>query len=251
MRRRLVINADDLGLSPEVNAGIVEALRRGCVSDTSVLMGAPFADEAVRELRRLGITHAGVHVDLDEVLGWSSPGREIIPRTALVRMLGQRSFMRRCEERARRQVEAFLSSGLEVTHIDTHHHVHGFLPVFELVVSLAKEYRVPAVRFSPHGYRLPTRQDICLDPATSRCMQDLLERSGIMSLDRMVEGARSILDDSGILLSGDTELVVHPSLGGDAWRAEEFNILTGEDIAGLLEKRGIALVSFRDVVRAA
>jgi len=78
-------------------------------------------------------------------------------------------------------------------------------------------------------------------------MQDLLERSGIMSLDRMVEGARSILDDSGILLSGDTELVVHPSLGGDPWRAGELDTLLRHAGTRSLEADGIRMVSFAEL----
>src|SRR5437763_13941300 len=64
---RLVVNADDFGLSPGVNRGILEAYAAGVVSSVSVLVNTPGWDDAVRPLRdldppsRLGV---GMHLNL-------------------------------------------------------------------------------------------------------------------------------------------------------------------------------------------
>lgn len=247
MRRFLVINADDLGLNPEINEGAVEALRKGRISDVSLLVEAPYAAEAVQSLVGAGVTHAGIHLDLDEVLGWSPGGGERYPRDVLMEMLQEDTgLLDACAEAARRQIEVFRATGLEPTHLDTHHHVHGFLPVFRTVLGLAVEYGIRALRFSPEGYRLPTRQDIPLDVSTSQAMKDMLAREGIFACDSMVEGAASFLDDP-CKAAGTTELVVHPSRGGDPWRAREYDVLLSDAFCDAIRRHNIHVVSFRDL----
>jgi hypothetical protein len=222
---RLVVNADDLGLGPEINDGILFGLQQGFVSDTSLMPAAPRARQASDALHSLGVVYAGVHLDLDEPLGWAPGGRERYPRPVLKRMLAEGALLSECETQARRQIEAFLSMGLMPSHMDTHHHVHGFMPLFELVVGLAREYGIPALRFSPGGYRLPTRTDIPLDPDTARRMKARLDAEGIFTCGCMLEGAGMLGACLDTPPGCDTELVVHPSLGGDPWRGEELRVL--------------------------
>lgn len=245
---RLVVNADDFGLSEEVNAAVVLGLRQGFLSDTSILVMAPFAPRGVEDLLRLGVTHAGIHLDLDGPLCWSPGGGERYPRTELKRMLEQGDLAHACEEAARRQIEAFFATGMAPSHLDTHHHVHGFRPVFDLVVRLALEYGIPALRFSRGGYRLPTRQDIPLQPEEALAMEEALTRAGIFHCDRMAEGAGLIFGFMDEPPEGTTELVVHPSLGGDPWRARELDALERAARGRPLRGPGFVLTSFRDLV---
>lgn len=243
MTGRLVVNADDLGLSREINAGILWGLEHGFISDTSLLMRAPYADSAAEGIKSLGISHAGIHVDLDAVLGWSPGGHELHPRAELMDMLENGVLDRACEAETRLQIEAFLSTGLKPSHIDTHHHVHGFMPIFGLVLALACEYRIPAVRFSLEGYRLPTREDIPFDEKRYALMDEQIRRRGLYSCGGYLEGAHR-LEETG---PGDTELVVHPSLGGEPWRSAELDILRERGGVRNLETRGIGMVSFHDL----
>ncbi|HPI92576.1 MAG TPA: ChbG/HpnK family deacetylase [Deltaproteobacteria bacterium] len=244
MKGRLVINADDLGLSREINEGILWGLANGCISDTSMLIKAPHAQNAVEGLGSLGISHAGIHINLDEVLGWSPGGREVHPRRVLMDLLETGGFSKECHAEARRQIEMFLSTGLIPSHIDTHHHVHGFMSVFRIILALAREYGIPAVRFSPKGYRLPTREDIPFDEGLYAVMQGELRERGLYSCDCCLEGAHR-LEETG---PGDTELVVHPSRRGEPWRSAELDSLKGRDSDSRLAARGIRVVSFRDLV---
>ncbi|HON95338.1 MAG TPA: ChbG/HpnK family deacetylase [Deltaproteobacteria bacterium] len=246
MKGRLVINADDMGLSPEINAGILRGLERDCISDTSVLTGAPHAFTAVDGLKRLGITHAGIHINLDAILGWSPGGHELLPRTVLMDKLEEGTLSGACEEEARHQIDVFLSTGLSLSHLDTHHHVHGFFPVFEIIVRLAGEYRIPCLRFSPNGYRLTTREDIPFDEATYSRMHEQIRGRRLFCCDRCLEGAHRLAEVG----PGDTELVVHPSLGGDPWRAGELDTLLRHAGTRSLEADGIRMVSFAELFPA-
>ncbi len=245
MSKLLIINADDLGLSKEINSGILWGLGHGFVSDTSLLVKALYTDEAVAGLEALDVRHVGIHINLDEVFGWRPGGIELNIRPVLMDKLNDQGFLHECACEAKDQIEAFLSFGLIPTHVDTHHHVHGFFPIFEILVDLLKEYGIPALRFGRHGYRLPTRTDIPYDDEIYAHMEDMLRHKGIVYCSHFLEGAMRVDDVN----PGVTELVVHPSLGGDPWRSEELEILQSKATADSLGHSGIKPVSFRDLLQ--
>jgi hypothetical protein len=245
MSKHLIINADDLGLSNEVNSGILWGLGHGFVSDTSLLVKALCVDEAVAGLKALDVRHVGIHINLDEVFGWRPGGIELKTRPALLSMLNDQGFLQECAREAKDQIEIFLSFGLIPTHVDTHHHVHGFFPIFQILVDILSKYGIPALRFSRHGYRLSTRKDIPYDDENYAHMEDMLRRRGIVYCSHFLEGAMRVDDVN----PGATELVVHPSLGGDPWRAEELEILQSKAKTESLGHSGIKTVSFRDLLK--
>jgi len=193
----------------------------------------------------LDVRHDGIHINLDDVFGWRPGGVELKARPVLMNMLNDQGFLQDCAHEAKDQIETFLSFGLIPTHVDTHHHVHGFFPIFEILVDLLKEYKIPALRFSRYGYLLPTRKDIPYDDEIYAHMEDLLRRKGIVYCSHFLEGAMRIHDVN----PGVTELVVHPSLGGDPWRSEEFKVLQSKAKAGSLGNSGIEMVSFRELLQ--
>lgn len=69
MERRLVITADDLGVDPDTNATIVELLREGLVSATTLIPVASAADDAVRRLQAAGLTQPRLHVTFSSARG--------------------------------------------------------------------------------------------------------------------------------------------------------------------------------------
>ena len=245
MSKLLIINADDLGLSKEINSGILWGLEQGFVSDTSLLVKALLTEQAVAGLKALNIKHCGIHINLDEVFDWRPGGIERIARPKLLQMLIDPEFLHECAHEAKDQIETFISFGLIPTHVDTHHHVHGFFPIFEVLVDLLSEYGIPALRFSRYGYRLSTRKDIPYDDEIYAHMEDMLRGKSIIYCSHFLEGAMRVDDVN----PGVTELVVHPSLGGDPWRSEELEILQSKAKADSLGHRGINPVSFRDLLQ--
>jgi chitin disaccharide deacetylase len=245
MSKLLIINADDLGLSREVNSGILLGLEHGFASDTSLLAKALYADEAVKGLKALNVRHVGIHINLDEMFGWRPGGIELKTRPVLSSMLNDKKFLQDCTHEAKDQIETFLSFGLIPTHLDTHHHVHGYFPIFQMLVELLLEYGIPAMRFSRYGYRLPTRKDIPYDDESYAHMRDMLKRKGIVYCSNFLEGAMRVDDVN----PGITELVAHPSLGGDPWRSQELKVLQLKAKADSLWQRDIKSVSFRDLLQ--
>jgi predicted glycoside hydrolase/deacetylase ChbG (UPF0249 family) len=142
------------------------------------------------------------------------------------------------------QVRKFVSTGLTPSHVDTHHHVHGFLPVFLMLMELARDWHIPAVRFSRQGYSLTTRQPVPFDEAVFSRMQDMLDGQGLVYCPCYLEGSSRL----GEVDRADTELVVHPAMGSDPWRSAELDALVASAGRERLRAAGIRMVSFHELV---
>lgn len=123
MPRLLIVNADDLGLSPGVNEGIVEAHVRGVVTSTSLMVGRPGAERAAELARAHRSLSIGLHFDGD-ALDLDDPEQAAAEfRTQL--------------ERFRELI------GRDPTHVDSHHHVHGRGARLRIFSELVAPLRVP------------------------------------------------------------------------------------------------------------
>ncbi len=81
MTRRLIVNADDFGLTPGVSAGILAAHRHGIVTSTTVLVTAD-VDRASLVAARDSALGIGLHVNL-------TLGRPLTPARSLVDSSGR------------------------------------------------------------------------------------------------------------------------------------------------------------------
>lgn len=151
---RLVVNADDLGVSERVNEGILLAHRRGIVTAASLMAVGRAFDQAVDWCRAFPALDVGVHLTLvaETPLRPKSPlagpdGRLPASAGAFLLRWAAGGF-RREELRAEctAQIERVLGRGLRVTHLDSHQHVHALPGVAELCLDLAARYGIPFVR---------------------------------------------------------------------------------------------------------
>lgn len=127
-QRFVIVNADDLGISDEIDHGIFEAHDRRIVTSASLLVDGPHAADAVRLARQRPGLGLGIHVAFDDRGRW------------LINVQDPRVVQREVT----RQLEAFeRMTGVPPTHIDSHHHAHRFFNV--------------ARHFIEAGQRLPAR----------------------------------------------------------------------------------------------
>ena len=155
--RRLVVNADDLGLTIGVNDGIFDAHEHGILISASLLANAPATADAARLARSPPTLGVGVHltlVDGDPVL---PPDHVPTPvedderfrrswKPFIVACLTGRVSMLEVEHELTAQIERVLAAGIKPTHLDAHKHVHAYPPVFAIVARLAMRYGISAVR---------------------------------------------------------------------------------------------------------
>jgi predicted glycoside hydrolase/deacetylase ChbG (UPF0249 family) len=144
--RRLIVNADDFGLSPGVNRGVIEAHEHGIVTSTSLMVRWPAAVEAAAYARSHPDLSAGLHLDLAEWIvreGEWEPIYEVVPK----------GDSRAAEEEIQRQLEAFRRLvGREPTHLDSHQHAHVEEPAQTIVQTYARELGVPVRHHGPARY---------------------------------------------------------------------------------------------------
>jgi predicted glycoside hydrolase/deacetylase ChbG (UPF0249 family) len=146
--RRLIVNADDFGLTPGVSTGILSAHRHGIVTSTTLLVTAPIDAEHLAALRDCGLG-VGIHLNL-------TLGRPLSGAASLVdadgrfvrdaRHAAARADARDVEREINAQIEKFAYLMRRApTHLDTHHHVGLLAPVAEVVLDAARRLGV-AVR---------------------------------------------------------------------------------------------------------
>jgi hypothetical protein len=147
--KKLIVNADDFGLTAGVSRGILEAYRHGIVTSTTVLINLPGDEPLFGALTASGL---GVGLHLNLTLGRPMVSPAVIPSLVdgdgrFIRDAGTVAARLRVEEAERElkaQVEAFVSRfGRTPTHLDSHHHIGRYPPVRGVLLDLAASLGIP------------------------------------------------------------------------------------------------------------
>ena len=140
MTRRLIVNADDFGDTPAVNAAVIKAYREGVLRFASLMVLRPAAAEAAALAKANPGLGVGLHLELCADA----------PEKAGLRYFFDRAARAGLEGEIRAQIEALLALGVKPTHVDGHINVHVHPVIFPALCRLAKEYAIPRVRL-PSG----------------------------------------------------------------------------------------------------
>jgi len=279
------VSADDFGLSPGVNRGIVEAHEKGILTNASLMVnGAAFAEavELARAHPRLGV---GLHLVLLQGRATLSP-KEIPglvddrgefphqPVATGMRYFFLKGLRLQLEREIRAQLEKFLATGLSLSHVDGHLNIHMHPTVLDILVRLAPEYGIRALRLPREPLGITLRASLWqwwrklaealtfralvaharpkLEAAGLRCPDYMfgLHQSGRMTEEYLAAVFRH-------LPPGTTEVYTHASFVDEEalrWRARhydcegELRALTSPRLRGLLEGAGIELISYAQLV---
>jgi predicted glycoside hydrolase/deacetylase ChbG (UPF0249 family) len=171
--RYVIINADDFGLDPGVNRGVMEAVERGVVTSASVMANLPAAAEALAWARGTDSAGIGVHLNLttgrplcgaSAVPSLVSSSGEFVPRRRLwARMWRGAVAADDVRREWRAQIARVVDAGVAVSHLDSHQHIHLLPRLMGIAGRLAREFgithlRLPRERFVfwPDGGALGT-----------------------------------------------------------------------------------------------
>lgn len=274
--RKLIVHADDFGLSEGINEGIVSAMKEGSVTSTSLLVNFPQSLQAMR-LAKENSLDVGWHLNL--TLGRPVSPPEEIP--SLVRPDGtfhplktflRKAFLRQISEREvahelKAQWQLFEKEGLQPTHIDGHQHVHLFPVVRDQVRELVHQKRIPFVRI-PHeegGIATPRFFARLFLKMLKGGQNGFWQQGSVRSVSFFglsVAFSENLLDSWKRLLcriqAPVAEIMVHPGyvgpgehLYGDDFqgnRQEEWRLLMNPEWRSMIRTTGFQLVSFRDLI---
>jgi len=162
----IIVNADDFGISNEVNEAIDLAFLKGKVNRTTLMVNMPFAVAAFDMAKEKGYDHkVGIHLNLTE----GKPLTEAIRKDGImcdengfftgdfVRNFKTRFFVpKKTAEHInlelRAQLEEYKRLGGSLWHIDSHHYVHTNYSVWRELKKIMRDYPITSVRLSRNMY---------------------------------------------------------------------------------------------------
>jgi hopanoid biosynthesis associated protein HpnK len=160
-RIRVILNADDFGRSAAINEAVKRAHEEGVLTSASLMVAGDAAEEAVELAREMPGLAVGLHVVL--VDGPAVLSAAEIPHlvdgngrfpNAVVSMGVRYAFHRPSREEMVQELEAqfdrFAATGLPLSHVDGHHHLHVHPTIFALLTPLAARYGAQGIRV-PRG----------------------------------------------------------------------------------------------------
>ena len=229
IKKQIIINADDFGLSRGINQGIIKCYQAGVLSRISFITNTDFFDYSVDLLKSNCIKEIGIHltlVGLERPLSNNLKG--LVDKnglffsnytTVIKNIIFKKVEPENIEEEFQLQIKRVLEKGFKVSHLDSHRHLHLFPVISDIVLKLAIEYEVPYIR-CPYLERKNIRSII-----VNRFSKEL--RKKIRNLNLITSEYFKGFDFSGhldekkllgtlnSLKEGTTELMVHPGIGVD------------------------------------
>jgi hopanoid biosynthesis associated protein HpnK len=284
--RRLIVNADDFGLTSGVNRAIIEGNRTGIVTSATLMANAKASGAAIDLARAQPSLKTGCHVvlidgvsltgDLPTLTETPQRFRSSLKQFALAAVRKQISA-----EEVQREVEAQIrkiqSRGITLTHVDSHKHTHMFPHILRPLLRAAKACGIRAVRnpFEPlrswpagmvlgaPGLWLRSAGVIAFQMFAAE-FRRALKDEGMVSTDGTVGIAvTGMLDQQKLLRilealpDGTWELVCHPGYSDSDLQAAgtrltqsreiELSALTSAEIKRALVRRNIELISYADL----
>ncbi|MCE4225420.1 hopanoid biosynthesis-associated protein HpnK [Methylobacterium sp. C25] len=237
--KRLVVTADDFGLSTEVNEAVEQAHREGILTAASLMVSAPAAADAVARARRLPSLRVGLHLVLVEAWPTLPPAQlpNLVDQNGLIRRdMGRLGFDLAAKPAARRQLaaeitaqfEAYKTTGLPLDHVNAHKHFHVHPLIAGAVLAIGSRYGMrairvpreprPLLRLAEPGCRPRPALDIA---PWAGLLAARARQAGLLIPDRTLglawSGAMTPARVAGLLEhlpDGLTELYTHPATAG-------------------------------------
>lgn len=156
MSKKLVITADDFGISEEANIAILKGLQKGLLTGTCIMANGEAFDHAMQEiLPECPDMGLGVHLNIIEGKSLISPSKSSLLcdedgnyNNGFVELLVKstdKAFLAEVEKDFRAQIEKILEN-TKVFHINSHVHTHVIPNIFKITCKLAQEYGIKYVR---------------------------------------------------------------------------------------------------------
>ncbi|MFI4963781.1 MAG: hopanoid biosynthesis-associated protein HpnK [Caulobacterales bacterium] len=286
MKRRLIVTADDFGMSLEVNEAVEEAFRNGILTSASLVTAGAAAQDAIRRAKRMPGLGVGLHLalygapsqaaaqDVADLLHPSRGGLGERPVATGARIALSRRLQAQVGAEVAAQFAAYARSGLPLDHLDGHWHCHQHPFVLRTLISLGKPCGLRAVRvtYEPPlaSWRAAGRTQLANRVThavghglLAANMRRRLRANGLAFNDwffgKTDEGAMDASTLARLMVHlppGVSELGLHPATAAWVsdhappahWRAAgELAALLDPDVRAACDREGIARVRFGDL----
>lgn len=263
----LIVSADDFGSFKSVNNGIIKAFKEGIVTSVHLMPAAREFEDALAQARQAGIQEMGAHLCLTGAAPVTNPnliptlvasnGR--LPKGCVRIALGllfKKINLQEIHLELKNQLELIKNSGIRITSLSGHQHVHLLPNILNIFVELAKEYKIPVIRY-PRLDKLiwpitiSKLKKICVLTCFGKNMDAVLKKSGLLYTDNFLGLLNSGKLNEEVLMrllrllgQGCTELMTHPGfLSPEAIKESPFNRNCENELAALISQRVKKLAS--------
>ena len=273
--KRLIVSADDFGLTEGINNGIIKSFKEGIVTGASLMANMPSFEHAVDLARRNPDLAVGIHLNLFK--GRPLQAISKVPSLAdaegifytlpefIKRLLLRKIIIDELESELRSQIERIFAAGLKASHLDSHRHFHIYPPILRVIIKLAKEYEINKIR-CPLGISIftPSAKELVLTSLSWKA-RSILKKNNIkhnqsffdlVKIENSKEPSVAFARFCEGLGQGVTELDCHPGFvtgeldGVEATihdRGKQIRILTDPGILKLLQKYKVKLITYDDI----
>ena len=217
------MTADDWGLSPAVNRGILDLAQKKMIRRVSLLAGSQFLETGLSELCAVPGVELGLHFNLTYGKPLSLMPRFFSPRRLLwIYLAGFGNKKREQQtlvlEELRTQIEKLKSLHLKISYLDGHHHIHLLPGLMKLISPVLKENQIQTVRLPYDPSLWLTRKFPIL--ILSLLSKRTLDREGFKKAPSFYYPREGIFRDLGKLRARlnhhlDSEIIVHPADSND------------------------------------
>jgi len=246
---KLIINSDDFGYSQGHNYGIIRAFTHGVLKSTTLMANGKEVNHAIDLIKENPSLDVGIHVVLD--LGLPLSPIYLIPSLVnehhqFKKQSREEVYNLKLEEveaEINTQIQSLLNQGVDLTHIDSHHHIHMHPHLFPTFVGLAKKYNLVL--------RLVQKEDTPFE--------ELLKKEGVKYVHcntRFYKESVSLDFFQPYESSEEVEeLMTHPAYCDEIilresnyamHRVLELDVLCNESLQLLLQNQNIELISFKN-----
>jgi hopanoid biosynthesis associated protein HpnK len=284
--RRLIVNADDFGLTAGVNRAIVAGHRSGLITSATIMANARAFEEAAALAKAAPSLKTGCHVvlidgvpiaeNLPTLTNGTPCFRSSLKQFAMAAVRGQIAADE-IQREAEAQMRRIQAAGLTLTHVDSHKHTHMFPHVLRPVMRAARACGIHAIRNPFEPLRSWPRGMVLGTPALwlrsagvmtfqmfASEFRRALQEEGMVSCDGTVGIAATGKLDQKMLLrilqalpEGTWELVCHPGYSDNDLRAAgtrltqsreiELAALTSAETKDAFARQKIELISYAEL----
>lgn len=239
---KLIINADDFGLSKSITDGIIEGILNGYITSTTIMANMDYAEYAIKEAIDKNIHCIGLHVNL-------TVGKPIVQNSHLTDEFGIFLYNQKQIDNPKltyddvykeikaqiAKIDEYSSGKIEIDHLDFHHHLLDNKNIKQAAIDIAKELNIPVRNENIIDYKCPDilYRDFTIKNVNINCLKDMILK----------------YSDKDIVV----ELMTHPGyideytrkITSYIGREEELNILKSAKMMGLFDD--IELINYKEI----
>ena len=278
--KNLIINADDFGRHELINRAVEKSFREGCLKSATIMAGGKFFDDAVKIAKKNPGLGVGIHFTLANGFPILPPKK--IPSLVtedgtfhenyvvfLKKFLQKKISLEEIKIELAAQLEKTQRAGLNLTHFDSHQHLHHFPKIIDIALNLAESAKISKMRVS----------NAKIFDGELDSLGKFIGRLGLSSLAKFaahkahkknfatpehfagIVAGESVSENflENLILNlreGTTEVMLHPGTDNKIlqnfceWEhdfEEELNAVTSKKILNSLKEKNISVINFKNL----